>query len=111
MTPVTDQLLEKITTRIVQAIQPEKIVLFGSHAKGTARPDSDLDLLIIENKPFGPQHSRRQEMSRVWRLLSDIAVSKDIVVYSQDEVEYWKESENHLIGHALREGRTLYARS
>lgn len=46
--PVTDQLLAEVVRRIPTIGAPVKIVLFGSHAKGTARPDSDLDLLIIE---------------------------------------------------------------
>lgn len=46
--PVTDQLLAEVVRRILTIGSPIKILLFGSHAKGTARPDSDLDLLIIE---------------------------------------------------------------
>lgn len=46
--PVTDHLLVEVVRRILTIGSPLKIVLFGSHAKGAARPDSDLDLLIIE---------------------------------------------------------------
>jgi predicted nucleotidyltransferase len=97
-----------------QEVQPEAIILFGSHATGQARPDSDVDLLIVEATPFGANRDRRKEMVRVWRALSRFAVAKDIVpfrnglVYSQDEVEKWRDARNHVIARALREGRVLY---
>lgn len=53
--PVTEELLQKMTEKIVREINPRKVVLFGSHARGTARPDSDLDFLIIEDGPFNAQ--------------------------------------------------------
>jgi predicted nucleotidyltransferase len=46
--PITKKLLQKITEKIIREINPRKVVLFGSHARGTARPDSDLSFLIIE---------------------------------------------------------------
>src|SRR3990172_2768963 len=104
MIQISEEILQKMTDVIVDMIQPEKIILFGSYARGTAKIGSDVDLLIIEKESFGHNRSRRQEMSRIWRKLADFAVPKDILVYSQDEVEYWKDSENHLISRALREG-------
>jgi len=47
--PVTEALLQKMTEKIVREINPRKVVLFGSHARGTVRPDPDLDFLIIED--------------------------------------------------------------
>ena len=55
--PVTDQLLAEVIRRILTIGTPLKILLFGSHAKGTARPDSDLDLLIIEESDL-PRYRR-----------------------------------------------------
>jgi predicted nucleotidyltransferase len=46
--PITEKLLQEITEKIVREINPRKVVQFGSHARGTARPDSSLDFLIIE---------------------------------------------------------------
>ncbi|MFZ4703922.1 MAG: nucleotidyltransferase domain-containing protein [Candidatus Methylumidiphilus sp.] len=43
---------------IVREADPEQIILFGSRARGDARPDSDVDLLIIESEPFSVQRSR-----------------------------------------------------
>ena len=50
-----------MTEKIVREINPRKVVLFGPHARGTARPVSDLDFLIIENGPFNAQRRRRAE--------------------------------------------------
>ena len=108
---VTDSLLQAMTAEIVRAVNPERVILFGSHARGTAAPDSDIDLLIVEDEPFTPQRSRTQEMARVFRLLDRFRVATDIVVFSRDEIEHWRNSLNHLIGRAFREGRILYARS
>jgi len=59
--PVTKTLLQEMTEKIVREINPRKVVLFGPHARGTARPVSDLDFLIIENGPFNAQRRRRAE--------------------------------------------------
>jgi predicted nucleotidyltransferase len=58
--PATKKLLQEMTEKIVREINPRKVVLFGSHPRGTARPDSDLDFLIVEDGPFNAQHSRRE---------------------------------------------------
>jgi len=51
MVSVTDDLLKDIAERIVAAVHPKVIILFGSHARGTARPDSDLDFTVVEDGP------------------------------------------------------------
>ena len=111
MAPVTEDLLREMTKAIVDAVAPERVVLFGSHAKGEATPDSDLDLLIIEEEGFGQGRSRRKEMAMLWRLLARFEVPKDILLYSRDEVESLAQTRNHVVAHALREGRLLYDRS
>ncbi|MEI6214141.1 MAG: nucleotidyltransferase domain-containing protein [Desulfuromonadales bacterium] len=106
--PVTEELLQEMTEKIVREINPRKVVLFGSHARGTARPDSDLDFLIIEDGPFNAQRSRRAEMARLWRLLGDYFIAKDFLVYSPEEVSKWQGVQTHVVHHALKEGRVLY---
>jgi predicted nucleotidyltransferase len=106
----TNQMLDDMVQLIVSEIEPQQIVLFGSMARGDAGPDSDVDLLIVEAQPFDKQHGRRRELARLWRLLSRFPVSKDIVLYSRAEVDRWRNSTNHLIARALREGRVLYER-
>jgi predicted nucleotidyltransferase len=95
---------------IVQEVDPERVYVFGSYARGTARDDSDLDLLIVEREPFSPERSRRLEMARLSRLLARFRVPKDVLVYSSDEVAHWQAAKNHVVAHALREGRLVYER-
>jgi uncharacterized protein len=110
MGPDTEKMLSRIRQRIIDEFAPERIILFGSHAKGKNTENSDLDLLIIESEPFTNGRSRRQEASRIWKAFSEFDVPKDILVYCHDEVERWKSSLNHIIACALREGLTLYVR-
>ena len=107
---VSDDLLAQMAQVIVREVGPERIILFGSHARGEARPGSDVDLLVIEREDFGKQRSRRREASLLWRALARFPVPKDIVVYSQAEAAAWKDSPGHLVAQALREGRVLYER-
>lgn len=108
---MTDEaLLQEVVAETVRAVDPERIILFGSRARGEARPDSDLDLLVVEGEPFSPQRSRQVELSRIRRALWRIPMPIDVLVYSWDEVEEWRDSPNHLIGRSMREGITLYER-
>ena len=104
--PVTDQFLVEVVRRILTIGSPIKIVLFGSHAKGTARPDSDLDLLIIEESDL-PRYRRS---GRYRRVLCGVFPAKDIVVWTPQEVEEWKTVPNAFISTVLAEGKLLYER-
>ena len=110
MTDLTEHVMEKMVRVIVDTVNPEQIILFGSHAKGQARPHSDVDLLIVESDPFDAKRSRRKEMAKLWRVLASFPFGKDILVYSRDEIEHWRHSLNNVIARALREGRILYER-
>lgn len=103
--PVTDELLEEAVRRILSVGSPLKIVLFGSRARGDALPDSDLDLLIIEPSDL-PRYKRA---ARYLRALVGLFPSKDIVVWTPEEIEKWVTVPNSFIATALREGRTLHA--
>lgn len=107
-----DALDAKFFRELTQAIRgvahAERIVLFGSFARGDAGPESDIDLLIISDTPYGPQHSRRKEAARIWRALARFGRPVDLLLYSREEVEKWACSENHVTSRALREGRELH---
>ena len=107
---MNDALLRQMTDSIVEAVDPQLVILFGSHARGDATPDSDIDLLIVESTPFAPNRDRRAEEARLWRTLAKFHVAKDILVYSRDEAERWRGSRNHVLARALREGKVLYER-
>jgi predicted nucleotidyltransferase len=105
---IDSPLLRDMADELVRAVRPREVVLFGSRARGQAAPGSDVDLLVVENEPFGKNRSRRQELRRIRRALSRFRVPKDILVYSRDEVERWRNACNHVIARAYREGTVLY---
>ncbi len=102
------EVLRQMVDIIVREADPEAIILFGSRARGEAGPDSDVDLLIIEREPFGPGRSRIKELARLYHALRYMPASKDLLVYSREEFERWKEALNHVVANAAREGRLLY---
>ena len=110
MLQVTDELLQEMTDIIVKEVQPRKVILFGSHARGEAGPDSDLDFLVVEDGPFGLNRSRRAEMVKLLRSVRNFRIATDFLVYTSEEIDKWQSSRNHVVSHALREGKVLYER-
>jgi predicted nucleotidyltransferase len=108
MVNISDKVIDEMAQRIVREVDPQRILLFGSWARGEANEHSDVDLLVVEREPFGEQRSRRQEAARIWRCLSEFRIPTDILVYSAGEVAQWKDSSYHVIAKAMREGRVLY---
>jgi len=99
--------INRITTRIASRFNPDKIVLFGSHARGTAGPDSDVDLLVIMQF----KGSKRKTQVNVRLAVHDIPVAKDIVVATPEEVERQRTTVGTLIRPAMKEGKILYDRT
>ncbi len=97
--------LDDAIARIVRVAQPDRIVLFGSAARGTLRQDSDLDLLVIKR---GVLH-RRHLAQAIYRALVGVAVPVDVVVVTPEDIEMFKDGVATIIGPALREGREVYA--
>ena len=107
---VTDEVIAEMVERIVSEVQPEQVYLFGSRARGEAREDSDVDILVVEREDFGPERSRLMEIDRISDALYSFRVPTDILLYSSAEYASWRDSLNHIIGHCQREGRLLYER-
>lgn len=108
VTQVTEELLREIVSRIRAAGDPLKVVLFGSHGRGEARIESDVDLLIIEESDL-PRYKRSAKYYGATRgMLS--ARDRDIVVWTPEEIRAWSAVPNHFVTTALREGRVLYER-
>ncbi len=77
---LTPEMVEEAVNRIVEAVHPLQIIAFGSRAKGTARPDSDLDLLVVLSQPAASSQIRFDTAVHLHEMLSDISVAKDILV-------------------------------
>ena len=99
-----DEILHEIVRRLVEATHPDRIVLYGSRARGEAGPDSDYDILIIAPSDV-PRWKRTGEL---YMLLGGLGISKDIVWYTQQEVDDWRDVKSHFITTALREGKVIY---
>jgi len=98
--------LREIVRHIVHAAQPEKIILFGSAARGTRGPHSDLDLLVIKRGDYNHNAVTRD----IYRSLRDIEYAKDIIVVTPGEAEAYRDCFALVICPALREGRVIYER-
>ena len=108
MVPVTDALLDRMVRAIVDEVDPEQVILFGSRGRGDERENSDIDLIVVEAEPFGPGRSRHKELVRLYHALAGFHVPADILVYSHEDVAYWRDSLNHVLARALREGKVLH---
>ena len=99
--------IEEMKRRIVEEIHPQKIVLFGSYARGTAGPDSDIDLLIVLQTVV----SKRKTAVEIYGLLAGMGIPKDVIVVTPEEVEKYRNVPGTIIHPALREGKILYEQS
>ena len=80
--------------RIVHSFHPVRIILFGSRARGSAGPDSDVDLLVV----LSDVADKRKKAIEIRRVLADFPVGKDIIVTTPDEIA----RRGHLVGTVLR---------
>ncbi len=99
--------IEQMAERIVARLNPDMVVLFGSYARGGARPDSDIDLLVV----MSFTGSARVAASRVYGTLHDRTFPVDVVVVTPEQVRRYREQVGTIIYPALREGRVLYERA
>ena len=107
---ISENDLVSMSALIAETVHPEQIILFGSQARGEAGQDSDVDILVIVREGFAKQE-RWQKLQAIRKAMVSTRCSKDILLYSVDEVERWRSSLNHVVANALREGRVLYERS
>lgn len=92
--------------RIVARFDPDKIILFGSHARGTANRDSDVDLLVVMEVPG----SKKNQTIEIRKTLAGMGLAKDVIVATPEEVERSKDLVGTIIRPALRDGKVLYER-
>jgi len=101
---VDEKVLQEVVRRIVEAVAPEKIILFGSAARGEIGPDSDIDLLVVKECD-NPRDTARL----IRRSLADIEIPKDILVVRPATLEKHRETIGYIYRPALREGKVIYA--
>ncbi len=104
--PVDDDLLRRITSRVVRTVQPRRIVLFGSRADGSARTQSDVDLLVVIDDERDPLRLAGQIYGSLWPRL----VSLDVMVLSSTELESRLSGFDPFLREITSKGRVLYDR-
>jgi predicted nucleotidyltransferase len=104
-TQATAAHIARMVQRIVKKFRPEQIILFGSHARGEAGPDSDVDLLVV----MSFEGSARDKAVEIREALHDILIPKDIIVTSPEDFAWRKDVVGTIEWPAAREGKVLYA--
>ena len=104
--PKRKKMIGEMVNRIVEHFDPEKIILFGSSARGDAGPDSDVDLLVV----MPVRGSKRKKQLEIRSLLHGIRLAKDIVVSRPEDFDWRKEIVGTIEYLATKEGKVLYAR-
>ncbi|MGQ9623719.1 MAG: nucleotidyltransferase domain-containing protein [Candidatus Caldatribacteriaceae bacterium] len=100
-----DDVLAEVVRRIVAVADPERIILFGSAARGEVKPDSDLDLLVVK-----PGAHRRKLAQKIYERLFGVGYPVDVIVVVPEDIEKYKDTIGLIIGPALQEGRVVYER-
>jgi predicted nucleotidyltransferase len=102
---VNPDVLDEIVRRVVRIAAPERIVLFGSAARGAAGPNSDIDLLVIKR---GHYHRGRMT-EEIYSSLIGVSSAVDVIVVTPEDVDRYRDSPALVIAPALRECQTFYA--
>jgi predicted nucleotidyltransferase len=103
---VDQEILKSAVRKIAESFHPERVILFGSQARGEADDRSDVDLLVITNI----QGSRRAMMVAMDRALHGTGIARDIIILTPAEFDRDKEIPGTVARPAWKEGITLYAR-
>ena len=99
--------VDAIVLRIAEHLNPEKIILFGSYARGDATEQSDVDIMVVARTDL-PQRDRFRVIRR---LLADFPVAMDVYLKTPEEYERWRCVVNHVVYFADKYGKVVYERS
>jgi uncharacterized protein len=100
------EIIGKMVRRIVKKFDPVQVILFGSYARGTAGPDSDVDLLVV----MPVEGSKTDKMIEIRLALRGMGVAKDVFVVTPEEFRLYRDIVGTIIYPAVHEGKTLYER-
>jgi uncharacterized protein len=103
MQAVDETLIAEAGRRLAAAAPDAQVILFGSHARGEATPNSDVDFLVVEPEVA----NEARESVRLLRTLRDLRMPADVIVVSRDYAERWREVRGGLVHAALSQGRVL----
>ncbi len=106
MKDISDELLNEIVRRLVEALQPVEIYLFGSRARGTQRSHSDLDLMVVVPDEAGDRH---ELAGRAYLALFGLRTPVDVVIQHARDVRKWGPVKFSLPYEATRKGSRIYA--
>ena len=103
---ISNSELDEIVSRIVEVAQPEQVLIFGSTARGTTGPHSDLDFLVIKTG----RYNARKVAGLIYQRMRGIARSIDLIIVTPQQVKENRNSQFSVLYPALREGRVVYER-
>jgi len=101
---VSPHVLDEIVRRIVKIADPDKIILFGSAARGEMGRHSDVDLLVVKS---GCVH-RRKLAQEIYKSLLGVGLPVDVVVVTPEDIERYRDAIGLVIEPAVREGKVVY---
>jgi predicted nucleotidyltransferase len=107
MTNDLEAKIQEMVRRIVEAVHPDRVVLFGSRARGEAGPDSDVDLLMIAPSE-APSDERTVPLCQA---IGVMGVSKDLIRQTPEGAGEWRNVRSHFLTRVMREGKVLYERA
>ncbi|MBX3329039.1 MAG: nucleotidyltransferase domain-containing protein [Nitrospira sp.] len=105
--PPVQETIAEMVQRIVSRFSPDKIILFGSHARGKAGPDSDVDLLVV----MPVKGSKRQKATEIDGTLADRTIPLDLIVVTPEEFERARDQIGSVLRRAALEGLVIYDRA
>jgi predicted nucleotidyltransferase len=107
LAPSAENIPAPLLSRIIEAMRPEQIWLFGSRARGGARPMSDWDLLVVL-----PDNATDDELDlmRAWQTVRDLRIPADVIPVRRGEFEEARHHAGTLVRTVVGEGRRIYAR-
>ena len=103
----SEWVIRQAVDRIATRFHPEKIILFGSRARGEGTPNSDADLLVV----MPVDGSKRQRAVQIDLALEGIPIPIDLIVVTPEELEKYRDTIGTIIREALREGKVVYERA